>query len=278
MQLIDKTITYEHTNEVFKITAIGDLHIGAKGFAQSKFSETVNHVKDDDHAYWIGMGDYVEAISIADKRFDPTSLAEKFRRYSLDDLADAEMDEFIKLADPIKDKCLGLHRGNHEEAWRLHHYRNIMNKACGAWSVPELGDSAMIRLRFVRKSPNATSRPSSTNVVIFTAHGNVAGRKSGSKVNRLEELMGLFTADIYILAHGHKKVTHTASTLSVPQSGKLKLQVRKKVGFMTGGFLRSYQEGSTCYAERSLYPPSDLGAMQVLIKPSTKEYWLGEEV
>ena len=146
---------------------------------------------------------------------------------------------------------------------------DVIDWLCTEWCVPNLKDTAFIRVRFLRGE-----HKSSSVINIFSAHGNVAGRKGGSKINRLEDLMGSFEADIYMLAHGHKKITHSASILEVPHCGELRLKTKKRVGFMTGSYLRSYQQGANCYAEKGLFPPSDLGCMCVVIKPIERDFWI----
>lgn len=150
---------------------------------------------------------------------------------------------------------------------RKYHHYDLVNAWCADWRVPYLKAASIIRLRFNRGMHSSVLK-------ILTAHGNIAGRKSGNKVNRLEDLIMMFDADVYMLAHGHKKVMHSTSRLSVPTKGKLDLIEDKKVGFMTGSYLKTYQQGVESYAETALYPPSDLGAVCVIIRPENKELWV----
>jgi len=272
MELIDKSIPYKSAKETFKIYFIADQHIGSKGCDEHKIKRDIDRVASEPNSYWIQGGDAIDGIVPSDlKRFDPTTIDPKFLT-DLDNICHKQIEHFMSLYEPIKDKCLGVHRGNHEEHSRKYYHYDVLGKVCIDWAVPELKDTAMLRLKFVRSSPGLTAKPSSNVITIFSAHGNVAGRRSGGKVNRLEALMGQFDADIYFLAHGHKKITHSASMLTVPKGGELKLLTKKKVGAMTGSYLRSYQEGSTCYAEKGMYAPSDLGCVAVRIKPFEREF------
>lgn len=83
--------------------------------------------------------------------------------------------------------------------------------------------------------------------------------------------MSGFEADLYVVGHGHKKVSHKASRLSCPTRGKMKLIAEKKIGAMTGSYLKAYKEGSASYGESKLYPPADQGMIKFSIVPYDKE-------
>jgi len=267
MELIDREIKYDLPSDEIRIYNIADIHKGNMGHDRKNLMYDVNRVKNDPNAYWINGGDSIDAIVHSDvKRFDPMTIAPEFRE-SYNDMGPAQIASVKRDLECIKDKCIGIHEGNHESKLRKYHHYDLVNAWCADWKVPYLKAAAMIRLKF--------SRGAHTSVVkILTAHGNVAGRKSGNKVNRLEDLIMMFDADIYMLAHGHKKVMHKSSRLSIPTKGRLELIEDIKVGFMTGSYLRTYQEGAESYAETALYSPSDLGAVCVRIKPETKELWV----
>ena len=84
----------------------------------------------------------------------------------------------------------------------------------------------------------------------------------------------MFNADIYFLAHGHQKLTFSKIVLEVNQA--LKLVERKKVGGMTGSFLKAYNAGNTNYAEKGLYPPSSLGTIKVSFAPDRWDLHISE--
>ena len=270
MQLIQKTIEYQKVGEEFKLYYIADIHLGNAACDKNKYSQHVNRISSENHSYWVGGGDYCDCIHTSDKRFDITTIDPRYHD-KLDDLATYQQIDFQNITEPIKDKCLGLLRGNHEEKIRLHYHRDICRRMCEDWNVPYLKDTTMIRLRFIRKSKGMTTKPSSTVFTIFCSHSHIAGRRAGGKTNRLEDLMRMFDADIYFIAHGHQKVVVSSSSLSVPTSGELKLVNHRKIGMMTGSYLRAYQQDVSCYAEKGLYCPSDLGATCVTIKPYNRE-------
>ena len=218
----------------------------------------------------MGGGDYIEAINYTDKRFDPTQIAPEYK----DDLSHAAQDQvsdMITILRPIRKRCLGLHRGNHEECLRLKYHYDVMKEFKDEWpEVPLLEDTAFTRLTFNRSTAGSHS------FVIWSAHGNVAGRKSGGKINRIEEAMSFFDADIYLMGHGHRKMTTSLTALSCNMKGELKLDARRRVGGMTGAYFKTYIAGASTYAEKGMFSPSDLGAIKVTIDPANRNYFLSE--
>jgi hypothetical protein len=129
------------------------------------------------------------------------------------------------------------------------------------------GYDAFIRLRCLR-------RPQGEGIhaavfTLYASHGFGSARRSGAKINRLEDVMDTWDADIVLLAHEHQKVV-TPPRMRMKLSKGLDLEVRHQIGVMTGSWLKSYVKGKTIYAEKSLYRPNDLGTPTILITPSRK--------
>jgi len=53
----------------FSIIPLADIHIGNAATDEKLLASTVQRIKDDDAAYWVGLGDYCEFINRSDKRF-----------------------------------------------------------------------------------------------------------------------------------------------------------------------------------------------------------------
>ena len=97
---------------------LGDIHEGNVNHAEGEFRKAVNIIKDDPDGYWIGMGDYIEAITLDDKkRFNPITIAKKYGLSDLKDLPYKQMEVVYRKLEPIQDKCLCLVVGNHEECY-----------------------------------------------------------------------------------------------------------------------------------------------------------------
>jgi hypothetical protein len=132
-----------------------------------------------------------------------------------------------------------------------------------------IGYDGFIRVRFIRNK-STDSAPASHVFVIYASHGFGGSRTSGPKVNRLESVAHSFDADIIILAHEHKKVI-APPIIKLGLSERGDLIQKKQLAVMSGSFLKSYVKGATSYAEKSGYPPSDLGTVKIYVTPETRD-------
>lgn len=257
------TIPCKHTRtELFTIVPIGDIHEGNIGCCEKTLLEQIDWIKNNKNVFWIGMGDFAEAINYSDPRFDIKSVSRKYRGElgDIDMMVQLQVDTICKLFEPIKDKCLGLHRGNHEECIRRYFHYDILYELWKKLKVKLLYDVAITRLQFTAKNSRWTN-----SFDIFSTHGCIAGRKSGGKVNRLEDLMAGFEADIYLSGHAHVKTVTTTNRLYIDQAGNLKS--KRKIGAYTGSFLRGYNINQTSYIEKGNFPASDIGVVKIIINP-----------
>ena len=58
---------------------LGDIHEGAANHQAKALSKAIDIIATDSDAYWIGMGDYIDAINLHDPRFNPLEMAQKAR-------------------------------------------------------------------------------------------------------------------------------------------------------------------------------------------------------
>ena len=267
MEINKITITYEKKGEKFRLIPIGDLHIGNRGCDIKKIKDLISWIAEKENTYWIGMGDYLEAINYTDKRFDPSSVAKKYLD-CLDNLVEEQKADFISLFEKIKHRCIGLHTGNHEDAIRRFYHVDVVNDIAKEFNVKNLRYSAFTILQFARSKENWKTK-AMRNFIIFSTHGRAGGRKGGNKINRLEDLMAWFDADVYLMGHSHKKILTTVTQLSVITGKKNSTLIyKKKIGAVTGSFLQGYALGGlTSYTERWEYPPTDLGVIKITFIP-----------
>lgn len=108
--------------------------------------------------------------------------------------------------------------------------------------------------------------------------------KSGAPLNRLENVMPYFDADIYLMGHQHKKVGTPIDQLYMTVKFPHKLRYRTKLIACTGGYLRGYMQGVTQgrnfprggYVEQRMLSPVSLGCVLIFIRPvhANSEYRL----
>ena len=94
---------------------LGDTHEGAANHCNEKLKKAIELIEKDGDA-WIGLGDYVDCINHRDPRFNPQEISERYCIKDLEDLPRRQSDHFLSAIAPIKDRCLGLIYGNHEDS------------------------------------------------------------------------------------------------------------------------------------------------------------------
>jgi predicted phosphodiesterase len=265
MEFCKHVIKVDSRNEWYNIIPIGDIHLGNEGCEIQALKNMVDWIKEKDNTYWIGMGDYIDAINYSDPRFDPKTVSTKYMASgNIDKCIQMQIADVVKILEPIKDKCLGLLRGNHEESIRKYYHFDVLYEMAKDLNFNRnllLYDTAIIRLVFKRleKAVNMYD--------IYVSHGSIGGRTYGAKSNRLGELLSEHEADIYLLAHSHIKLAQMRTKHYFNRSGKY--SKKKIVQAMTGCFLSGYSVGKTSYVEKMMFPPTDIGCVKIMLKPDT---------
>ena len=210
------------------------------------------------------MGDYCDYIGIGDPRLDLRELDPATTVEELQDLANFQMRKVAAELHPIKDRFLGLLIGNHDNKMATKLQHPIHDRFCEYLGVPNLGYSCILKLHIIRKyGSSQTTRL----LKIYAHHGAGAGRKKGSKVNRIEDLAASFPfCDIYAMGHVHDRMCHVSTVLDATEKINKLVAMPRAFG-ITGTFLETYTQGTISYSEQAQYPPTALGVITFTIKP-----------
>lgn len=279
MKLLEIPFNTVSRTHVMNVYPIGDIHVGALNCAEDKLKGVVKLIAADPNAYWVGGGDYLDAVILNDsKRFDPTVVPNwmldngpEESRLNLTDMLTAQRKRFFKLMSPIKDRCLGLIEGNHEYTIMKHHNRNLMSELCQHFTLDgqptsDLTDCAFIRLKFRRGGQTG----SSSVVRMFICHGNGGGRSSGAEPNALYRLAADKECDIVLRGHSHSFCIHPPiPMLSIPSRGEMPVHptVYDKHAANWGAYVYTYATGPSTYASRANYPLRPMYTVGIAIKP-----------
>ena len=268
MEILTHRVAYRGAGRTteYRVKPIGDVHLGNVGCDLKRLKEDIEEIKHDPTSLWVGMGDYTECINITDKRFDPQSIDPNYNIRSLSRLVDAQIEDIAFILKPIASKCIGFLTGNHEEEIRLRSQRDASYDIAKSLGILDkyMGYDGFIRLIFTRNKHDTTL------VTFYCCHGYGGARKSGAKINKLEDFAHSFDADIIILAHEHKKII-APPVLKLGLNSIGDLIQKKQFAVMSGSYLKGYVQGATTYVEKKGYPPSDLGTVTIKIKPRYRE-------
>jgi hypothetical protein len=204
VKVITRHIDHDSRSDIFRIYAFGDLHLGNANANDMALRILVKQIAADDHALWVGMGDYCDFINIHDPRWDPRDLPGWLMGgEQLADIARTEGDYIAAILKPIKDKCLGLIAGNHEEKILQHSendvYAKLVERLADGKNEHRLDHRGIISLIFSRQGGG------SQTVTLYCTHGSAGGRTQGGAAASLDRLLAqVDNVDVVLTAHLHK--------------------------------------------------------------------------
>jgi hypothetical protein len=263
MRLITARIPYQ-SGDTFTLWPLGDLHYGSSNCAVKLLDDVIEEIRSDSRAFWIGMGDMIEAIAPDDPRWRAATVdRDAIQLEKQDAIGDHYVDVISKKLSPIADKCLAYGDGNHEEVFK-HKYTHLSVRVLERLGRPECysGWAGMTRLAFEDTNNHRTS------IRVFHQHGWQAGRQDGAKVNESRRLMAYIDADIYLTGHSHSKFIIPNTRLVVNPSWT-HIDTETCYVAHTGSFLRTLQQDKVGYAERAGYPPTTIGPPRFTIQVFT---------
>ena len=190
MRAIKCDLPYADTIEIH---TMADLHIGDAHCDYKGILERLEYIKATPNAYVVLDGDLMDtaiASSVGDT-------------YGASLTPMEQLQECVKLFEPIKDKILAVLPGNHENRVYRTDGIDITQLMCSQLGLQGKYSSttALLFVRFGMRTAEHHGRRQL--YTIYVTHGAGGGRKEGGKVNRLADLSGIVDADIYIHAHTH---------------------------------------------------------------------------
>jgi len=245
-------------------------------------------------AWFLGMGDYIDFASPSNRQ--------RLRAAALYDTADEVIEDtsftlmqelYEKALKPSTGRWLGLLEGHHFYTSRA--WVTTDQRLAELLKTAFLGTSAFVRLRFL-KGLRASGRSTEAAITVWCHHGAGGGQRAGSPLNRLDQLLVHWDADIYVMGHQSKKVGAPLDRIeplwprrSGSQPGRL--IHRTKIIACTGSFMLGYKEGHRdgktprgSYVEQKMLAPVELGGVLIRITPrfamssrtegKRSEYWL----
>lgn len=236
--------------------------MGARGCDEQRFDRIVNYITKKDDCYAIGLGDYADLILRQDLKRFTGSVAKRELLDMLDSMLNEQTNLVERKLKPLikGGKLLGLGEGNHEYTTKQHHSFDITKEVCNRLNVPFMGYSWFLRLVIKKKSCNVVR-----TVIIYGHHGYGGGRTTGGSMNKLEQSVKFYNADIFLSAHDHQKVGKRLIRLGVTAENNPKIIHKPVIIAKTGTFLKTCEQGDTTYAERLGFPPTDLGVVKIKI-------------
>jgi hypothetical protein len=282
MEVNSVTIPYEHRGQVFTIYPIGDIHAGTRQCDEGLLDSVIARVKADPYARWFGLGDYCDFINMHDKRFDLRNLSPWLLKAVADaplktrdersaaalSIASMQVKRVAARLEVIKDKCLGLTVGNHEEAIRLAYDDPAGYALAQILGVPNLGYCSYNKVTFRRNGGGGSS------LVVYIHHGYFASRLMGAIKLNLGRLLDAHPeADVVLVGHAHQRDAYPKVAPHICWGKAKPFGVRRRYAILSGPFKRAYSLPGELpvWEERMGYPMNDLGPVRFTYNACTRE-------
>lgn len=250
-----KVIKRELPSNIEKLTIIpiSDVHIGDKTANIKAFKEVLERIKNEPNTYTILNGDLCN-VALKNSKSDVYS----------DELTPMEQVlQIINFLEPIKDKILVMSNGNHEDRITKDTSIDVLYLVAKQLRIEQVYSPSWwyLYLSFGKNEKGRT-----TNYTLTGYHGSGGGRKSGGKINRLEEMSQVVIADVYLMAHVHKPIA-TKGVIYTPYYQSKTLSKQEMYYLISNSFVE--YEGS--YAEKMGMIPSNNGITEAILDGKEKQ-------
>lgn len=280
MRTLRHVIKYPSRADTFVLYPIFDTHLGARTCNEKLLRQHVAAIAKNPNARWIGGGDYIEAIPRkGDSRYNEEALATWL--HGQNDVCELQLERVVDIFAPIADKCLGLIKGNHEDAVEKWHdravYRSLAKQmARAAGKEPEelmMGVQGFVNLSFVRETSTGT-QSSTWSFDIYLHHGYGGGRLPGGHALTLGRVLSDYVCDLAFLGHRHTNMVLPKIVVESSETPPYHRQHCKYACFVPS-YMEAYITDSKLpvdtYAENFGLPPQPVGTFPVVLHPDKRK-------
>ena len=249
MKIIKRDLGKEFKS--IKVVALSDLHIGDQLCNLKLIKEVLQEIKESDNTFIILNGDLINNAT----------------KNSVSDIYNenlSPMESIVKLCDllePIKDRILVIHPGNHEARTLKEDGIDIIRLVAKTLGIEDRFSDGWWYL-YLTLGLGQKGRP--VMYTITGVHGYGGGRKPGGKINNLVGMSDKVVADVYIMGHTHTPIM-TRDTIYTPDFQHRTLVKRDKYYLMTNSFL---DYGG--YGEMLGYTPSTTDHQEMILSGEKK--------
>ncbi len=257
-------IPFKSWNKPIYIIPFGDVHWGDKACDEETFLEDIRWGKGRDDVWYLGMGDYFDALSTSERDILGNPALHEATKDDLSDMYRARADAFLDHIDHCKGRIIGMIEGNHFA--KLDSGVTTTQYMCEKLKCKYLGVMSAIRLNFVCGNQRI-------NYDIIAHHGMGAARLSGGSLNRVEQMNEGWDADLFLMGHDHKMNASKTARCSLENHARAGLRIveRTVISARTGSYLRGFIKGRACYNADAARRPLPLGGIRIEITPRSWE-------
>lgn len=251
---------YIDYNSKIYLWPFGDVHrdtnscdIGRWNWFRKRAKEDV---ENNEHTYFLGMGDYNDFASVSEQKKILRSGLHETTIEKLDGIVERDNRRFANEISFMRGRLLGMIGGNH--TWQFQNAKYADEDLAERMNTKYLGWLSHYTLT-VQYGKSGKSQ----SIHIVACHGKAGGKTFGVTINQVGDLKQIFpAADIYIMGHDHQR---GAWPVSVLLPTKTRLKQKRQFLCRSGSFKKAYTPGESSYETSRLYRPADLGALKLII-------------
>ena len=213
-----------NSKKTLRVHGLTDIHVGANEFDSKKFHEAIKMIEEDDDARWFGNGDLLELI--------PPHY--KINQRGQEIPPDEQYLEFIRLVEPITDKCLFIRGGNHDFLRSF----NILDFDVCQILAKELN------VPYFRMPGYTRITIGDTRWNLVSGHGKSGAQNGDLELNKMSAVYS--EGDVFFLGHNHHLYVKPMDSLVIQNNE----EVLRRRWYVRGGSFLRYAE----YARYSFFP------------------------
>ena len=184
-----------------------------------KIKERIEAVKEKENAFIILNGDIMNNAT-------KTSVSDS---YAEDIPPMEQLERFVSLFEPVKEKILAVTSGNHENRTYNKEGIDLTAVACKQLGIADKYSKtgALLFVKFGQQKKHSREKESKMLYTIYCTHGSGGGRKEGAKAIRLADMANIVDCDCYIHSHTHLPMIMKQSFYRVDRLNGVAIKVDK---------------------------------------------------
>lgn len=253
--------------QTFKLIPFGDVHRDSNLHADGEWKEFLKRAAEQPNALFLGMGDYLDFMSTGERLAWSNGGFHDTSKDTINNLAEHWVKTIANELSFMRGRLIGMLGGNHYHVFP--DGENSDEKLASKLGTRFLGVSSIVRLSIRGRGKGKNSHTYAYD--IFAHHGAGGGKLAGSTFNKVEDMIRIVDADLYLMGHDHKLGCIPAGTrLRLYSSNTGELRVIERVPRLgrTGSFLKAYEPGEVSYNVDAARAPTALGWIEIEITPT----------
>lgn len=242
-----------------------DIHFGAYNHDSNRWRRALDKCKELEKTmpiYYLGGGDYIDLASTSERKIFGDDKIHDTSRATIDQIAERITDDYLKETAFMKGKMIGMVEGNHYFKYESGQTNTM--QMCKFMNCKYLGGISIIRLVF--KYSKGTKLASLDIYNSHTAGAKSSGRRAGGSLNKLEDMMHVVDADLYLAGHDHHFNMSLPSTIHL--DNRMNIKERERMLVRTGSFQKGWMPDHAGYVPTFNGRPNYLGCPLIILTPT----------